>query len=622
MEALRPFATRTWIWFFCLIAAPLTAQTRSMEPADLFRVQRVGAVAWSADSRRAAVEITHPGRWIGSAIPTAEIDVVDAQAATMRRIASPAAPFMGFFAGTWSPDGRCLAFLSVDTNAIVRPWIWSVGQRQPVMLRRVQIHDGPADGPALAWSDAFHIVLLARDSTRPNAGPLSVAILRDRNVADAWQRARDGTRAAVSVVDTHASGDAASTSSLVSIDVRNGATTTLAKGRLHHVVLSTDRRTLTYRRNADDDTVVSRYFAPTGDVDAAYLAVNWGHEEHYVDPHSGAPTPAPAPPTPATRDTAAASLRITSSLTDGTRLDLLRRGHADTTMWRGNLWVRSVRTGHARAITYTALDGKVLTAWLLLPAADSMGSLAHRLPVVTIIYPGTTYSERTPLDLSVFHDDFEHPQLFAALGYAVLLPSMPVDPQRQASSINDLAAGVLPVVDTLIARGIADSNRIALLGQSAGGYATLGLISQTDQFRSAIASGAYVDLASAYGTFYGEFRYGDAGSATQAQLLRMLQFERGVFGAPGAPWEVPDWYRSASPITYVARVHTPVMLIKGDADFVPTQQAEEYFTALYRQGKRAAFVRYAGEGHTIAARANVLDMWSRIDRWLRETMPP
>lgn len=45
-------------------------------------------------------------------------------------------------------------------------------------------------------------------------------------------------------------------------------------------------------------------------------------------------------------------------------------------------------------------------------------------------------------------------------------------------------------------------------------------------------------------------------------------------------------------------------------------------TALYRQSKRAAFVRYSGEGHTIAARANVLDMWSRIDRWLRETMPP
>ena len=47
----------------------------------------------------------------------------------------------------------------------------------------------------------------------------------------------------------------------------------------------------------------------------------------------------------------------------------------------------------------------------------------------------------------------------------------------------------------------------------------------------------------------------------------------------------------------------------------------EAVTALYRQDKRVRLVRYAGEGHTITARANVLDMWQRIEEWLRETMP-
>ena len=64
---------------------------------------------------------------------------------------------------------------------------------------------------------------------------------------------------------------------------------------------------------------------------------------------------------------------------------------------------------------------------------------------------------------------------------------------------------------------------------------------------------------------------------------------------------------------------TPLMLVHGDLDFVPIQQSEEFFTALYRQDKRAVFVRYQGEWHTIANRPNVLDLWQRFSFWLAET---
>jgi dipeptidyl aminopeptidase/acylaminoacyl peptidase len=72
----------------------------------------------------------------------------------------------------------------------------------------------------------------------------------------------------------------------------------------------------------------------------------------------------------------------------------------------------------------------------------------------------------------------------------------------------------------------------------------------------------------------------------------------------------------------MARVNTPLMLVHGEIDFIPIQQAEEVFTALYRQDKRVRLVRYAGEEHTITARANVLDLWRQFDTWLRETMSP
>lgn len=68
------------------------------------------------------------------------------------------------------------------------------------------------------------------------------------------------------------------------------------------------------------------------------------------------------------------------------------------------------------------------------------------------------------------------------------------------------------------------------------------------------------------------------------------------------------------------KVKTPVMLIHGDLDFIPIQQAEEFFTALLRQDKRAQFVRYKGEWHTISNRANVLDLWTRVAAWLSTTM--
>jgi dipeptidyl aminopeptidase/acylaminoacyl peptidase len=74
-------------------------------------------------------------------------------------------------------------------------------------------------------------------------------------------------------------------------------------------------------------------------------------------------------------------------------------------------------------------------------------------------------------------------------------------------------------------------------------------------------------------------------------------------------------------VVYADRVKTPVMIMQGDLDFLGPEQAEEFFTALYRLGKRARLVRYVGEEHVIQSPANVRDMWMRIEEWLSQTMP-
>ena len=84
----------------------------------------------------------------------------------------------------------------------------------------------------------------------------------------------------------------------------------------------------------------------------------------------------------------------------------------------------------------------------------------------------------------------------------------------------------------------------------------------------------------------------------------------------GPPSQDLERYLRNSPITQAGRVTTPVLIVQGDLDYVPIQQGEEFFTALYRQNKPADFVRYWGEGHVLESPANIEDVWKRIFAWL------
>ena len=94
----------------------------------------------------------------------------------------------------------------------------------------------------------------------------------------------------------------------------------------------------------------------------------------------------------------------------------------------------------------------------------------------------------------------------------------------------------------------------------------------------------------------------------------MWNVETSGMGSP--PWADLQRYIRNSPLTYADRIETPLLIIQGDLDFVPIQQGEEMFTALYRQNKRAEFVRYWGEDHLLSSPANIRDMWNRIYLWL------
>jgi dipeptidyl aminopeptidase/acylaminoacyl peptidase len=614
---------------------------RTFKPEDLFRIRQVGVTRWSPDGLLATVELSRPGRGLESVVPSNELALLDVKTGTLRTLTSNDPAYLGFFNAVWSPDGRRLAFLSVDLKAVVQPWIWTVGESAPKPLMDFDVRLGPGETPLL-WADDDRLAVVAWDEGSQKGGTLSFRVMRGGNSAAQWKRAYDGKEPAVSVMESGKTQADAPSGKLVIVNLRNNERTVLVRGNIHRVTLSADGKSIGYL--SEHPAKASSYFAMGSDIEQAYAAVNWGTERRVIDARSGADAPlsvpmqtarpAPkldssiVPPRPDARRLSIApqgkSAFYTANGSDGSRLWICGGTALPNSpcqeVWRANEWVAEVKTGRAELIKYKAIDGTPLTAWLLLPPDHSPDK---KLPVITRVYLGSMYTDREPENFSLLHPEFIHPQLFASLGYAVLLPSMP-EPKDPADwhSVARLTNGVLPAIDAVIERGFADPNRIAVMGQSDGGFATLGLITQTTRFRSAIASASFSDLASLYGTFYGQNRYGDSGPPQKGVLFRMLQMEKGSFGLGGPPWEKPERYRASSPILNVDKVQTPLMLVHGDSDFIPIQQAEQFYTALYRQDKRATFVRYHGEWHTIAARENVLDLWKRMTEWLAETLAP
>jgi dipeptidyl aminopeptidase/acylaminoacyl peptidase len=298
-----------------------------------------------------------------------------------------------------------------------------------------------------------------------------------------------------------------------------------------------------------------------------------------------------------------------------------------------NTWVSQLAQPRKMLIRYRSENGDSLHAVVVLPTPYSPG---RRYPVVTWVYAGEVYSDTSGAPANSLRSISLNLALLAARGYVVLFPSMPLTPGRSSGGdvgpqlmngtlrfggddvLPQLTNGVLPAVDRLVALGIADPNRVAVMGQSYGGYSTLGLVTQTRRFRTAIALAVISDLLTKYGTLRPWDRYRDDAQVNLPNP-KMMEAGQDRLGAP--PWANVWRYLVNSPVLFADRVQTPVMIMQGDLDFLGPEQAEEFFTALSRLGKRARLVRYVGEEHVIQSPANVRDMWMRIEEWLSQTMP-
>src|SRR5262249_33414440 len=150
-------------------------------------------------------------------------------------------------------------------------------------------------------------------------------------------------------------------------------------------------------------------------------------------------------------------------------------------------------------IEYRGVEGDALKGLVLLPNGYEKGK---RYPVVTWVYAGSVRKDTNYLLADKNEPICLNMNLLTARGYVVLIPSMPLPPDGEASDPSiELPKGVINAVDKLIEMGIADPKKLAVMGQSYGGYSTYSLITYTHRFKSAIALAGLPNLISLYGVF-------------------------------------------------------------------------------------------------------------------------
>jgi dipeptidyl aminopeptidase/acylaminoacyl peptidase len=232
-------------------------------------------------------------------------------------------------------------------------------------------------------------------------------------------------------------------------------------------------------------------------------------------------------------------------------------------------------------IQWKSTDGAAVEGILMKPANYDA---ARKYPLLVVIHGGPT-----GVDTAVASADRYYPlERFAAKGALVLKPnyrgSAGYGAKFRALNVRNLGLGdyadVISGVDSLIAKGMVDKDRVAAMGWSEGGYISAFITTYSDRFK-AVSVGAGI---SDWMTYYVN--------------TDIHPFTRQYLKA--TPWEDAEIYRKTSPITYVNKAKTPTLIQQGDQDKrVPPPDSYELYQALKDRGVPVKLIFYKGFGHPI-----------------------
>ena len=240
---------------------------------------------------------------------------------------------------------------------------------------------------------------------------------------------------------------------------------------------------------------------------------------------------------------------------------------------------RDVELVRPEEFHYNGADGWDIQAWIIRPS----GASDHPPPAILEIHggPEAMYG-------SSFFFEF---QLLAAHGFAVIYTnprgstgygrafSNAVRNDWGGKDFQDIMAGL----DFAVAKGWADPDRLGVAGGSYGGYMTNWAIGHTDRFKAAVTMRCVSNMAAMFG-------YSDLGWFLTVEEM-----------GGSVPWKNLDWLTERSPITYVERIKTPLLILHSDQDLrCPIEEGEQLFTALKFLGREVRMIRFEGQSHDLS----------------------
>ena len=266
--------------------------------------------------------------------------------------------------------------------------------------------------------------------------------------------------------------------------------------------------------------------------------------------------------------------------------------------------------GRTEIVTWTSTDGLEIEGLLTYPADYRPG---ERYPLLLVIHggPASTSSQAFIGGSTFYPMSYIYPYAaFSAHGYSLLRPnprgSGGYGAAFRKGNIEDWGGmdhqDLMTGVDHLIDIGLADPDRLGIMGWSYGGYMTAWTITQTRRFKAASVGGGITNLISMSGT------------SSLWNLVSM--YMKGNF------WEKQDLYLERSPIFHAPNVITPVLIQHGAEDsIVPPTQAKEFYRALVEHGVPVEMVMYLRSGHVPEEPKLLRDAMRRNLEWFKKHVP-
>lgn len=260
--------------------------------------------------------------------------------------------------------------------------------------------------------------------------------------------------------------------------------------------------------------------------------------------------------------------------------------------------------GRLEPIAWRSFDGMEIWGLLLTPADAAPG---RRLPLLVYIHGGpgggVTHGLFPQFMTGVGQVDPYPTEAFASAGYAVLFP-MPrggagYGEAGQRMIVNAWGEGdykdIMAGVDKVIADGIADPDRLGVMGASYGGFMTNWIVTQTSRFKAASAGASISDI--------NDIALQGEGSEFIVEYFKW-------------PWENRASYAAHSPITFAERVTTPLLIQHGEVDpRVPIAGAWKFYRALKTLGKTVEFDIHPRGGHVLREPAQQRAQMQRNFEW-------